>query len=186
MFCGIIAGRAAASIVHRDGHVMAFMDIQPVTSGHVLVVPQARAPSLEELGGDQGARVFRAAHRVACALRRSGLPCEGVNMFLADGVAAFQEVFHVHLHVFPRAPGDGFALTARWRPRERPDLDAAAEQVRQGLRALLPDPAAPGHGARSVRRQHPPRRSRRASWPPARYPRRHTGGDADPPFGASG
>ena len=49
-----------------------------------------------------GARVFRAAHRLARALRRSGLPCEGVNMFLADGEVAFQEVFHVHLHVLPR------------------------------------------------------------------------------------
>jgi HIT domain len=85
---------------------------------------------------DLGARVFRTGHRLARALRRSGLPCEGVNMFLADGEAAFQEVFHVHLHVFPRTVGDGFVIDARWRFRDRGELDASAEQVRRGLRAL--------------------------------------------------
>jgi diadenosine tetraphosphate (Ap4A) HIT family hydrolase len=136
VFCDIVAGREEASVVHEDEHVIAFMDIQPVTEGHVLVVPRVHAGSLEDLDEDLGARVFRAAHRLARALRRSGLPCEGVNMFLADGAAAFQEVFHAHLHVFPRIAGDGFVIDARWRLRDRADLDASAEQVRRGVRAL--------------------------------------------------
>ena len=57
-------------------------------------------------------------------------------MFLADGEAAFQEVFHVHQHVFPRTPGDGFRIEANWRQRKRAELDTAAEHVRRGLRAL--------------------------------------------------
>ena len=80
--------------------------------------------------------MFRTGHRLARALRRSGLPCEGVNMFLADGEAAFQEVFHVHLHVFPRTADDGFTIDARWRRRDRAELDASAEQVRLGIRAV--------------------------------------------------
>jgi diadenosine tetraphosphate (Ap4A) HIT family hydrolase len=136
VFCDIIAGREEASRVHEDEHVVAFMDIQPVTEGHMLVVPRVHAAFLEDLDEELGARVFRAGHRLARALRRSGLPCEGANMFLADGAAAFQEVFHVHLHVFPRTAGDGFTIDARWRLRDRKDLDASAEQVRRGIRAL--------------------------------------------------
>ncbi|MGI3199386.1 HIT family protein [Streptomyces sp. GLT-R25] len=62
--------------------------------------------------------------------------CEGVNLFLADGEAAFQEVFHVHLHVFPRFKGDPFRIDADWRVQERNQLDKTAAAVRSGLAAL--------------------------------------------------
>ena len=138
VFCEIVAGRAESSRVYEDDHVIAFMDVRPITKGHLLVVPRAHADCLESLGEDQGAYVFRAGHRLARALRRSGLPCAGVNMFLADGEAAFQEVFHVHLHVVPRNPGDGFRIHARWRQPDRRELDAAAAQVRHGVAGLSP------------------------------------------------
>jgi histidine triad (HIT) family protein len=86
------------------------MDIQPVNPGHVLVVPNRHASYLADLQQEEGAQLFRVAQQVAAALRKSGLKCEGVNFFLADGVAAGQEVFHVHLHVLPRYTGDGFGL----------------------------------------------------------------------------
>jgi histidine triad (HIT) family protein len=136
VFCEILAGREEASVVYEDEHVIAFMDVEPATDGHVLVVPRAHAAALEDLDEELGARVFRVGHRLARALRRSTLPCAGVNMFLADGEAAFQEVFHVHLHVFPRTAGDGFTVDARWRRRDRAELDAAAAQVRRGMSAL--------------------------------------------------
>ena len=136
VFCEIIAGRAESSLAYEDAHVIAFMDIRPLTPGHVLVVPRVHADCLEALDEELGARLFRVGHRLARALRRSGLPCEGVNLFLADGEAAFQEVFHVHLHVLPRTPRDGFRIKAAWRRPGRAELDLAAEQVRQGVRAL--------------------------------------------------
>jgi diadenosine tetraphosphate (Ap4A) HIT family hydrolase len=136
VFCEIVAGRAESSLVHQDEHVIAFMDIRPLTHGHLLVIPRSHAPYLEDLDEDLGAHMFRAAHRLARALRRSGLPCDGVNFFLADGEAAFQEVFHVHLHVLPRTPGDGFRIKAKWQHPARPALDQAATQVRQALQAL--------------------------------------------------
>jgi len=136
VFCEIVAGRAESSLVYEDEHVIAFMDIRPLTPGHVLVVPRSHADYLEDLGEDLGARLFRAGHRLARALRRSGLPCDGVNLFLADGEAAFQEVFHVHLHVLPRTPGDGFRIKAAWRRPGREELDLAAAKVRQGIRTL--------------------------------------------------
>ena len=136
VFCEIIAGRAESSLAYQDAHVMAFMDIRPLTPGHVLVVPRVHADYLEALDEEVGAHLFRAGHRLARALRRSGLPCEGVNLFLADGEAAFQEVFHVHLHVLPRTVGDGFRIKAAWRSPGRAELDLAAEKVRQGVQAL--------------------------------------------------
>jgi histidine triad (HIT) family protein len=136
VFCEIIAGHAESSLAYEDEHVIAFMDVRPLTQGHLLVVPRVHAGSLEALDEDLGASLFRAGHRLARALRRSGLPCAGVNLFLADGEAAFQEVFHVHLHVLPRTAGDGFRIKAKWRRPGRGELDLAAGKVREGVRAL--------------------------------------------------
>ena len=72
--------------------------------------------------------------RIATAIRRTDLRCEGVNLFYADGEAAFQEVFHAHLHVFPRHEGDGFVIKANWGSNpERADLDAVASMIRAEL-----------------------------------------------------
>ncbi len=102
IFCAILAGRAPASIVYQDGLVTAFMDIRPVNPGHTLIVPNRHAAHLQDLDGETAAHMFQVGQRLAGALYQSGLRCEGVNFFLADGEAAGQEVFHVHLHVFPR------------------------------------------------------------------------------------
>jgi histidine triad (HIT) family protein len=130
-FCEIVAGHAPASVVYRDARCVAFMDIQPVNPGHLLVIPLAHAAYLAELDTRDGGHLFQVAQKLAVALRRSGLRAEGVNLYLADGEAAGQEVFHVHLHVFPRFAGDGFGL--RFAPeygepvsRARLDRDAAA------------------------------------------------------------
>ncbi|MFF2186281.1 HIT family protein [Streptomyces sp. NPDC058155] len=136
VFCAIARGEAAASIVFEDEWVIAFMDLQPVTPGHLLVIPKSHAEGLEDLQDDIGMRIWAAAHRLGRALRLSGLRCEGVNLFLADGEAAFQEVFHVHLHVFPRFKGDPFRIEANWQVRERHELDETALQVRSGIAAL--------------------------------------------------
>ena len=136
IFCGILSGLVPASIVHRDGVCTAFLDIQPVNPGHALIVPNRHAAYLADLDEDTGAHMFRIAQRLAAALRRSGVKCEGVNLFLADGQAAMQEVFHVHLHVFPRFAGDGFGLkfgpNYRNRP-ERSELDRIASDIKAAL-----------------------------------------------------
>ena len=118
--------------MHEDERTVTFMDIQPVVRGHMLVVPRAHAAFLADLEPEDGAAVFRAGQLAAGALRASELPCEGVNFFLADGEAAGQEVFHVHLHVIPRHEGDGFGLLfpPDYRVRARPELDEAAGALR--------------------------------------------------------
>ena len=110
IFCEILAGRAPASFVYQDENLAVFLDIQPVNPGHMLVIPRQHALNLAGLDPNTAAQMMQAGQRAAQALYQSGLRCEGVNLFLADGEAAGQEVFHVHLHVFPRWEGDGFGL----------------------------------------------------------------------------
>ena len=143
IFCRIVAGEAPASFVYRDEVCSAFMDIQPVNAGHLLVIPNAHASFLADLDAETAGHLMRVAHRLTAALRSSGLRCEGVNYFLADGEAAMQEVFHVHLHVFPRFKGDGFGLKFGPHYSERPsraELDAASEQIRRALGDSRNDP----------------------------------------------
>jgi histidine triad (HIT) family protein len=136
IFCAIVASSAPASIVYDDADLLAFLDIRPVTPGHLLIIPKRHAPSLAELDETTGARMFTVAMRLAQALRASGLRCEGINLFLADGEAAFQEVFHTHLHVVPRFAGDTFRVDADWSVTpSRAKLDEIAEQVRRGHRS---------------------------------------------------
>ncbi|MFJ4656597.1 HIT family protein [Nocardia sp. NPDC088792] len=130
IFSDIVAGRAPSSKVFEDEEVLAFMDIRPVTPGHVLVIPKVPARSLAELDPALGGKLFRVGQQVAAALRASEVGCDGVNFFLADGVTAGQEVFHVHLHVIPRTPGDGFGLRARPTTPPRADLDYLAGSIR--------------------------------------------------------
>jgi histidine triad (HIT) family protein len=116
------------------------MDIQPVNEGHVLVIPKAHAAQLSELNAETGGHIFKVAMHIADALRHSGIECEGINLFLADGEAAFQEVFHVHLHVIPRFKGDSFGLKFGpdygFRP-DRKELDAVAKKIRTTMQKHL-------------------------------------------------
>ena len=131
IFCEIVAGRAEASVVYENEHVLAFLDLFSINEGHMLVVPKEHATNLSDMDADVGMQVFAAAHRLAQALGDSGVRCEGVNLLLAHGAAAGQEVFHVHLHVLPRYEGDefGFRLPKKGRPT-RAELDSTAARIR--------------------------------------------------------
>ena len=112
------------------------MDIRPVNPGHLLVIPLAHAAGLATLESDTGAQMFRVGQRLAEAIRRSGVRCEGINVLLADGEAAGQEVFHVHLHVIPRYAGDGFGF--RYGPEfgVLPDRTATRSHGARGARSV--------------------------------------------------
>jgi len=136
LFCRLARRAGEVSMVHEDERTVTFMDIQPVVPGHMLVLPRAHATYLADLDPEDGAQLFRAGQRAAAAVRGSELRCEGVNLFLADGAAAGQDVFHVHLHVIPRYPGDGFGLRLPpdYSIRPRAELNETAEAVRRGWR----------------------------------------------------
>ncbi len=132
VFCEVVGGSSTASIVFQDEVCIVFMDIQPINPGHMLVVPKEHSASLSELKPDMGAHLFNVAQHMAQAIRRSDVRCEGINIFLADGEAAGQEVFHVHLHVLPRYSGDDFGLQFSESYGEKPgreELDAIAKDI---------------------------------------------------------
>lgn len=136
VFCDIIRGEAPASVVYADEQIVAFMDIQPVNPGHLLVVPRNHAACLADLDEGAGGHMFQVAMMLADAVRRSGVRCEGVNLFLADGRAAGQEIFHVHLHVIPRFERDGFGIRFGPEYLRRPgrtSLDEVAAGIRREL-----------------------------------------------------
>ena len=136
IICKLVSREVEVSMLYQDDCCSAFMDIQPINPGHLLVVPNRHAAYLANLKEEEGAQIFRVAHRLANVLRSGVVRCEGVNLFLADGEAAGQEVFHVHLHVFSRFAGDGFRLvhppTYSQRP-ERKELETIAAAIRGAL-----------------------------------------------------
>ena len=112
IFCNIVAGDADASFIHKDDGVVAFMDIRPVSRGHLLVVPAKHGSSPSDLPAEDVMKTFEVALRVAEGVKRSDLQPAGINLFLADGRAAGQEVLHLHVHVIPRYGEDGFHISA--------------------------------------------------------------------------
>jgi histidine triad (HIT) family protein len=133
IFCAIVARQAEASVVYEDETAVAFMDLNPVTPGHLLVVPRKHAVGLEDLDGATSAHVWSVAHDLSRALRHSGIRCEGINVFLCDGEVAFQTVFHFHLHVIPRYAGDGWTSIPASGKRERALLDSDAQAIRDAI-----------------------------------------------------
>jgi histidine triad (HIT) family protein len=136
VFCELVASRRPISVIDETEDVLAFMDIQPVNPGHVLIIPKRHAAYLGDLEPALGGHIFAMGMRVAAALRMCGVRCEGVNLLLADGEAAGQEVFHVHLHVVPRFPGDGFGF--KFSPNyfvlpPRAELDRVAADLRNAM-----------------------------------------------------
>lgn len=136
IFCQIIEGKAESSRVYEDNISLAFMDIQPVNPGHILVVPKSHFRDLSDLPADIGSHLFQVAQRIAVCMPKTGIKSEGIDLFLAHGEAAGQEIFHVHLHVIPRFAGDGFGF--RFGPNyanlpERHELDMVAAQIKQQL-----------------------------------------------------
>ena len=136
IFCKISKGTAPASVVFEDEICFAFMDIQPVTPGHVLVVPRQHAIGLEDLPPQIGGHLFQVGQKIAAGLKKSDIQSDGINFFLADGAVAFQTVFHAHLHVITRFSGDGFRLSFGPSYRilpEREELDRLAKLLKSGL-----------------------------------------------------
>ena len=131
VFCQIVAGESPASIFYEDEIVLGFMTIGPVTTGHAMIIPKRHATYLADLDEETGRHLWTITQRTAAAIRESGVRSEGINLFLADGEAAFQEIFHLHMHVFPRYAGDPFQLVVDWDVKpSREELNQAAQQIR--------------------------------------------------------
>jgi histidine triad (HIT) family protein len=132
VFCEILRGNEPASFTYQDDTVVAFMDVQPITHGHMLVVPREHAVLMSDLNETVAMRSFRVARRLSSIVRAT-LGATGVNLFVADGETAFQDVPHFHVHVIPRYANDGFGLTfpdSYSKPPSRAELETIASAIR--------------------------------------------------------
>jgi histidine triad (HIT) family protein len=122
IFCKIVAGELPSQIIDEDERTIAFMDISPATRGHALVIPRAHSRDLLEIGPEDLAATIAGAQRIA---RRASerLGTDGVNLLNSCGRAAWQTVFHFHIHVIPRYAEDPLRLP--WTPAEG-DMDEIA------------------------------------------------------------
>ncbi len=132
IFCAIVAGAAPAAVVHDDDDTLAFMDINPVSRGHVLVVPKKHYRNLYDVDPEAAAAVMRTTVHVARAVRAALQP-DGMNLFQSNERAAFQSVFHFHVHIIPRWIGDELRLPPRVQRVEFSVLQEMAARIREHL-----------------------------------------------------
>jgi histidine triad (HIT) family protein len=128
IFCKIIDGEIPSVRVDEDDHTIAFMDINPWTRGHALVIPRNHSKNLYEIPEDDLARTAAAAKRLATRMRDQ-LGAEGVNLINSCEPAAWQTVFHFHIHVLPRYDGDPLRLPGRPQESDPDELQKIAEEL---------------------------------------------------------
>jgi histidine triad (HIT) family protein len=130
IFCEIVAGRSPARVIDEDERTLAFLDIFPLTEGHTLVIPKQHCNDLLDAPPDDVAAVARMAQQVASRIRGE-LAAPGINLLQATGAIALQTVFHLHVHVLPRYPDDGFRVSFDRKPGDPAELDALADRLRR-------------------------------------------------------
>ena len=128
LFCKIVAGEIPATRVAEDDRTVVFLDINPATRGHVLVVPREHANDLLAIDPEDLAAVAKAAQRVAATMPER-LGADGVNLLNSCGRAAWQTVFHFHVHVIPRYDTDPLRLPWTPEPGDREAIAAAARDL---------------------------------------------------------
>ncbi len=129
IFCKIIAREIPGQIIAEDEHTVAFMDINPATRGHALVIPRRHARDLLEIGQDDLGHTIAGAQRLAGRVKER-LGADGVSLLNSCGAAAWQTVFHFHIHVIPRYVNDPLRLPWTPAPGDPSEIAAVAEQLR--------------------------------------------------------
>ena len=129
LFCKVVAGEVPAQLVDEDEHTVAFMDINPWTRGHALVVPREHSRNLYEIGEADLARTAAASQRLARRMKER-LGCDGVNLINSCEPAAWQTVFHFHVHVIPRYDDDPLQLPVRPHEGDQDEIARVAEALR--------------------------------------------------------
>jgi histidine triad (HIT) family protein len=129
IFCKILDGELPSTVVDEDERTIAFMDINPATRGHSLVIPRSHSKDLLAVDADDLSAVTQAAKRLAGRMR-DRLGADGVNLINSCGELAWQTVFHFHVHVIPRYAGDSMRLPWLPSPGDSAEIAAAAQEIR--------------------------------------------------------
>lgn len=130
IFDKILDGEIPAQKVYEDDHVLAFLDIGPLSRGHTLIIPKERKAFLHELSDDQAAAIGRVLPRIARAVMKA-TGAEAYNVLQNNGAEAHQAVFHVHFHIIPKTDEGGLGIG--WKPSKLEDGEALAQSIRDAL-----------------------------------------------------
>ncbi len=136
VFCDIIFGSEPASLIYEDDETVAFMDLFPIHAGHALVAPREHVKDLSDCSPQLAAHVFQVSALLGPAIARA-TAAQGFNVWSANGKAAGQEVFHLHVHVLPRFDDDTFGLRfpkGYPTPASRDQLEDMAAKIRRVVR----------------------------------------------------
>jgi len=130
LFCKIVAGEIPSTKVFEDDRVLAFMDINPINTGHLLVIPKKHAATIFEIDPDDLTAVMLIVQKLALA-QKSALDMEGLNIIQSNGRVANQIIDHLHVHLIPRWHEDGFPATD-WKlvPGNMDEIAATAEKIK--------------------------------------------------------
>lgn len=134
IFCKIVRGEIPSFKVFEDDRTLAFMDINPINPGHALIVPKHHAPNIFETPDDWLAAAMVTTRRIARGVETALKP-HGMNIVQANGPGAAQSVFHLHIHVVPRAKDDGIKMNWGIRPGNMDEIKAIAEKIKASLPA---------------------------------------------------
>jgi histidine triad (HIT) family protein len=129
LFCGIVAGSIPSEKVDENERTVAFMDINPATPGHALVVPRVHSADLMEIGEDDLTATILAAQRLSSRMK-DALDADGIDLINACGAAAWQTVFHFHIHVVPRYEDDPLKLPWIPEPGDSDEIARTAQKLR--------------------------------------------------------
>jgi histidine triad (HIT) family protein len=136
IFCRIVGHDSPASYVYEDEDVVAFLDINPLTEGHTLVIPKQHIVNIFDAEDQVMGKTMAVARRVSHAMKEA-LGAQGVNILISNGAPADQTVFHFHIHVVPRRTGDGLRLNEWWltkvRSSKREGLDSLAAKLKSEI-----------------------------------------------------
>ena len=132
VFCAIVAGQSPAIRIYEDEDYLAILDIRPFTRGHTLVLPKRHTVDLLDTPPETLTELITIGQRIAQAARTTEL-ADATNIGINDGRAAFQTVFHIHLHVLPRRNGDKLSVAKGLVLRRDPDREATGRILREAL-----------------------------------------------------
>jgi histidine triad (HIT) family protein len=130
IFCEIISGNIPATKVYEDDQTFAFMDIAPANPGHLLVIPKQHHRNIFDIPPETAGKIMAVATKLASAIK-AALNSDGLNLFQSNEAAAFQEVFHFHLHLIPRWEGDGLVTPWRNKGSDSDQIREIANKIRQ-------------------------------------------------------
>ncbi len=131
-FCKIILGEIPSFKIFEDDEILAFMDVNPVAAGHALVIPKFHSKDIHETPAEWVGITFAGAKLVARAVGKTLEPA-GINIVQANGPGAKQSVFHLHVHVIPRAMDDGLTMNWELEPGDMDEIGKLAERIAANL-----------------------------------------------------